>query len=72
LIDWLLGRENRWDEIIDYWNQYINLAPDSAKAYFERGGTYYHKGNLNLAIQDLKKACSLGLKEACQKLKQFQ
>lgn len=72
LIDRLLGRGNRWDEIIDFWNQYISLVPDNAKAYYERGGTYYHKGDLNSALKDLRKACSLGLKVACQKLKEFQ
>ena len=33
--------------------------------------SYYHNGNLNLAIEDLKKACALGHKEACEKLQQF-
>ena len=67
-----LGAKNKWDESIDYWNQYISLVPDNAKAYYEQSGLYYHIGNENLAIKGLKKACSLGLKKACQKLKQIQ
>ena len=67
-MDYTLMQKRDWDTIISFWNQYLAIQPNDAEAYFERSGTYYHKGNMENAMDDLRTACSLGHKEACQRL----
>ncbi len=57
----------KWDAIITHWNQFLELEPNHAKAYLERGDSYYHKGDLKSALLDDRKACDLGEQEACEK-----
>lgn len=45
-LDEVLFRKSRLGEIIELWNQYIDLEPGVARAYFERSGTHYHNGDL--------------------------
>lgn len=63
--DLLLANQRRWDEILEMWGRYIERTPASAEAYFERGGTNYHKGDLVAAQADAAKACELGKSQAC-------
>ena len=63
--DRLLSQQQRWDEILELWDRYIDKSPANAEAYFERGGTHFHKGNLAAAQADAAKACELGKAEAC-------
>ena len=63
--DRILSRQRRWDEILEIWDRYIEKVPTNADAYFERGGTNFHKGNLAAAQADAAKACELGKSEAC-------
>lgn len=65
-LDWVLARDHRWDEVVAYWNKFIQIEPDNANAYVERAGTFRHKGNMAAALADLKKACDLGNGNACQ------
>lgn len=64
--DALLARQRRWDEIIAMWDRYIEREPPNAEAYFERGGTYSHKGDMAAARADAAKACELGKALACR------
>lgn len=64
-VDRILAREKRWDEILPLWNEYLRAVPNDAEAHFERGGTYSHKGDLEAARADARKACELGHKRAC-------
>jgi tetratricopeptide (TPR) repeat protein len=66
MLDHLLAREGKWEEVLAYWDRYLALEPDNADAYFERAGTYRHKGDMNKAFADLKRACELGNQEACR------
>ena len=66
MIDDLLARDNRWDDIVAYWNTFLRANPQHAEAFLERAGTYHHQGNQPKALADLKKACDLGLKKACE------
>lgn len=59
-IDWVLCHTQQWDQIINYWNKYIELEPEDGRAYRERGGAYYHKGDFKAALADAKKAGELG------------
>lgn len=63
--DRILSQQRRWDEILDLWNPYISRNPANADAYFERGGTNFHKGDMAAARADATKACELGKQEAC-------
>jgi tetratricopeptide (TPR) repeat protein len=72
MLDYILASQQKWSEIIDHWNQFLSLEPQNADAYFERAGTYRHKGDMKNAIADLRKACSLGKQEACKILKQYE
>jgi tetratricopeptide (TPR) repeat protein len=64
-LDWVLAKQGKWDAVVEYWNRFLALEPNHAKAYLERGGTFYHKGDLKRAFQDAQKACQLGEQEAC-------
>ncbi|UCD89939.1 MAG: tetratricopeptide repeat protein, partial [Desulfobacterales bacterium] len=41
-------------------NQAIQLDPDLAEAYYNRGVGHINTGRYNLACQDFQKACELG------------
>jgi len=66
-IDWLYARNNQWEKIIPYWDTYIERNPNDAKAYLERGGTYYRSGNLEKALSDSSRSCGLGNREGCSR-----
>jgi len=68
LIDWVLFKDKQWDKIIAYWDKYIALEPADARAFLERSGTKFHKGDINGSTSDAQKACTLGNKEGCQAL----
>jgi len=68
----ILFAENRLDDIIFYWNKYIQLEPDRAEAYLERGGAYYRQGDMASAMRDLKKSCELGSERGCETLKKME
>ena len=75
LIDYLLFKKKDWDKIISYWDNFISRNPDVSRAYVERGGTYYHKGDLKSAVKNAKIAADMGNregKEAYEKFKKFQ
>lgn len=59
-LDWILFQSRQWDAIIKYWSKYIALEPKDGRAYRERGGAYFHKGDLKAAVADAKKAADLG------------
>lgn len=60
LMDWVLTQNSNFDDIIDYWNKYIALNPDDDRAYLERGGAYFRKGDVASAVADAKRAADLG------------
>lgn len=64
--DRILSRQKRWDEVLAIWNGYLVGSPRDAEAYFERGGTHFHKGDLAAARADAARACELGKAEACK------
>ncbi len=60
LIDYILAFKEDWNTIIKYWTQYIQLNPKDGHAYIERGGAYYHKGDMKSAFLDAKESARLG------------
>ena len=69
-IDWILSRNQQWDEVIRHWNRYLRDNPNDARAYLERGGAYWHMQNLENAMHDAEKACELGNEEGCLRYRQ--
>lgn len=65
-LDYDLARQNRFEEIVTLWTGFIARHPDHGRAYLERGGAYHHLGRATEARADAKKACDLGITEACQ------
>lgn len=63
--DRIMSSQARWNEVIAMWTAFIQKNPASARAYFERGGTHFHYGDMAAALADATKACELQLAEAC-------
>ncbi len=70
-IDYLLAREKRFPEIVDYWTSYIEKGGKDPRAYLERGGAYLHGGDQAAALADARYACDQGVKKACDVLQRF-
>jgi tetratricopeptide (TPR) repeat protein len=64
-LDWVLAKQGKWDAVVEHWNRFLALQPNHARAYLERGGTFFHKRDLKRAFEDAQKACQLGEQEAC-------
>jgi len=70
-VGWILAKRGEWDRIIAHWNRLIALQPDNARAYYERGRSYFHKGDRESAMRDAETACRLGHQEACKVYAQY-
>ena len=64
-IDWLLLQDQRYDDIIANWDTFLALQPDHADGHFQVAGTHKQKGDMDRAMEHLRKACDLGQQEAC-------
>jgi len=71
LLDYCLAFQQRWDEILRWWEVYLASDPDNGEAYLERAGTYKHKGDGPNMLADLQRACDLGQAEACSLQQQY-
>lgn len=60
VLDWVLVQREEWDAIIRIWDGFIARHPENGKAYVERAGAYYHKGDLEAALRDAQRAAELG------------
>jgi tetratricopeptide (TPR) repeat protein len=70
--DHALAREGRFQEVVDLWTGYLHRHPDDARAYMERGGAYFQSGRRAEAVADARRACELGLNEACARAKMLE
>jgi tetratricopeptide (TPR) repeat protein len=64
-LDYALARQNRYDDVIKMWGEYLARHPDDARAYLERGGAHHRRRDTVRAHADAQKACDLGLSEGC-------
>ncbi|MGD8780760.1 MAG: tetratricopeptide repeat protein [Ignavibacteria bacterium] len=71
MIDYTKSLRGDWKSIIAYWNRFLRLEPDHAEALLERAGTYYHLGDYQNSLNDLKKSCELGNDNACARYKEM-
>ena len=60
------AREERYDEAIEDYNKALAIVPNYGEAYFSRGVAFVRKGSA-----DFRRACTLGIKVACEDLKQI-
>lgn len=71
LIDYILAKHKSWDDIIKYWDQFIMLNPNNGRAYVERGGAYFHKGDIKSAMRNAKLSADLGNLEGMEAYSKF-
>jgi len=75
LVDYILAKSRSWDKIISHWDNFIERNPNVSRAYVERGGSYYRKGDMKSAVRNAKIAADMGNIEgieAYEKFKHFQ
>ncbi len=68
-IDWILAQKKEWPRIVALWSKYIAIKSQDPEGYYERAGAFYQDHQMEKAMEDLKKACALGKREACDWLK---
>jgi len=61
--------KQQFDSAIGDLSKAIALKPGYAEAYNVRGVSYAGKGQKQLATADFKRACDMGLSDACKNLK---
>jgi tetratricopeptide (TPR) repeat protein len=66
----LYAAEKNYDRAIDDYTRALQIDPDFAEAYFNRGLTRIYAGKKELGLQDLSKAGELGLYNAYSIIKQ--
>ncbi|MFQ3231324.1 MAG: tetratricopeptide (TPR) repeat protein, partial [Reinekea sp.] len=71
LYDAVLVRSDRWEEIIRKWDEYIYFNPDDDRAYFEQGGSYFHSGNGEKALELFRVAAEMGNKGAARIVQRY-
>ena len=59
LLGTILAATERWSDALGMWNETIELQPDFAEAYRERGAVKYKLHNEKGAAEDLKKSLEL-------------
>jgi len=64
-LDHLLAKRREWDTIIANWDRFLQYEPENGKAYLERAGAKRRGGDMRAALVDVRKACDLGVQEAC-------
>ncbi len=64
-LGWISARQEKYDDGIRYLTRSIELRPDRAWSYYQRGRCYYKKNDRASALKDVKKSCDLGYKEGC-------
>jgi tetratricopeptide (TPR) repeat protein len=57
-------QQDRWGAAIEEYNQIIQLDPQNARAYNNRGFAYFSKGDRDQAIADYDRAIALGAENA--------
>ena len=60
LADWILTKDKKWGDIIAMWDAYIQHKPHDGRAWADRGGAKFHKGDIKGSMADAKHAAELG------------
>jgi len=65
------AHQKLWDDALVRINAFLARNPEDGRAYLARGQANYYKRDMKACLADLKKACSLGNTEGCQRHKQI-
>jgi tetratricopeptide (TPR) repeat protein len=65
-LDYGLASSERFGEVVTLWDEFIARHPTDPRPYRERGGAKWHLRQHDAAIDDMQKACDLGMKTACR------
>jgi len=60
-----LAKEDKHSEAVADFSKAIQLNPNDGQSYYNRSRSWLHLGDKEKAITDMKKACDLGIKKAC-------
>jgi len=71
-VGWLYYQEGKYVESVRYLNKAIELEPNNRWAYYTRGRSHFKKGDLQMALRDTKKSCTLGYQQACTVQKKYE
>jgi thioredoxin-like negative regulator of GroEL len=63
--DQVLGRDGRWSEAAACWSHLIERAPRDGRALLSRGNALAQAGDRERALVDLREACRIGERFAC-------
>jgi tetratricopeptide (TPR) repeat protein len=66
-LDYLLARSGEWSTIVQMWTTYLEQHPNDGRAFYERAGAY-RRFDLTSGLADLRRACDLGVQDACRHL----
>jgi tetratricopeptide (TPR) repeat protein len=64
-IGWAEYNLGKYDEALEAINTAVKLEPDNAEAYFNRAMIYDRKGRKDEAVNEARRACSMGYQPAC-------
>ncbi|HXK20776.1 MAG TPA: hypothetical protein VNG33_23355, partial [Polyangiaceae bacterium] len=70
-LDYALARQQKYPRVIEMWTEYLGRHADDGNAYFERSGAYFNSQRVPEATADLKRACDLGVNQACAYLERL-
>jgi tetratricopeptide (TPR) repeat protein len=62
---WIQLKLRDWDGAVSHWTRYLERHPDSGRAFCERGGARYRRGDREDALADARRACELGWTPCC-------
>jgi tetratricopeptide (TPR) repeat protein len=65
-LGWLAARQGQVNEGIAYLTKSIELKPQHAWAFYTRSRLFFSKGDVENAMKDAEKACSLGYQDGCK------
>jgi hypothetical protein len=58
------------NQAVEKYHFSLMFNPENTEAYYWRAVAYWHQNRLDLAMDDLKKSCDMGNKEACDRYHQ--
>ncbi|MBB71047.1 MAG: hypothetical protein CMF50_01455 [Legionellales bacterium] len=64
-LGWVYFKKGDYGQCVNYYNHQLQLQPDSANSYLNRGNCYGRGGDRERGIADIHQACKLGNQSAC-------
>lgn len=64
-VDHGFAASGRFDQVVEMWDVFVAAHPTDPRPFVERGGAKWHLGHKEEAVADMREACRLGMKKAC-------